>query len=268
MFSFCSKLTSLDLSNFDTSNVTNMSSMFHNCSKLTSLDVSNFDTSKVTSMYCMFDSCSSLTSLIMSGGLNSSVNVTDMFSSITTTGTFYYSDGDYSKVIAVLPSTWTAVDLDAKPSINGIEYDLQFDGTDLSTLSSDELPASGGVIYCTTSGSLDLGTISYMKIYAPNATSLTSDGRISVDNCNIVAPKATVYPNLALDSIIRCYELAYSGLYLSFTVYADVIFGASNCGYDKQVYYITAGSTNRKEPNACEPIQVSSFESDAYYINL
>ena len=48
-----SKATTLDLSNFDTSNVTNMYGMFWN-SQATTLDVSNFDTSKVTNMGSMF----------------------------------------------------------------------------------------------------------------------------------------------------------------------------------------------------------------------
>ena len=66
MFYNCSKLTSLDLSNFNTSNVTDMGSMFQFCSKLISLDLSNFDTSKVTDMSSMFAYCSSLISLDMS----------------------------------------------------------------------------------------------------------------------------------------------------------------------------------------------------------
>ena len=66
IFCSCVKLISLDVSNFDTSKVTNMDSMFSNCISLTSLDVSNFDTSKVTNMDSMFDSCSSLTSLDVS----------------------------------------------------------------------------------------------------------------------------------------------------------------------------------------------------------
>ena len=60
MFSGCSSLTSLNLSNFDTSNVTNMDSMFYRCSSLTSLDLSNFDTSKVTNMDSMLYNCSSI----------------------------------------------------------------------------------------------------------------------------------------------------------------------------------------------------------------
>ena len=37
MFSHCSSLTSLDLSNFNTNKVEDMSYMFYNCSSLTSL---------------------------------------------------------------------------------------------------------------------------------------------------------------------------------------------------------------------------------------
>ena len=76
MFKSCSKLTNLDVSKFNTSNVANMYSMFGDCSSLTSLDVSNFNTSKVTNMYYMFSSCSSLTSLDVSNFDTS--NVTDM----------------------------------------------------------------------------------------------------------------------------------------------------------------------------------------------
>ena len=67
MFHYCSSLTSLDLSNFNTSNVTDMNSMFSDCSALTSLDLSNFDTSKVTNITSFVNSCRSLTSLDLSG---------------------------------------------------------------------------------------------------------------------------------------------------------------------------------------------------------
>ena len=48
MFNDCSSLTSLDLSNFNTSQVTNMGYMFKYCSSLNSLDLSSFSMSKVT----------------------------------------------------------------------------------------------------------------------------------------------------------------------------------------------------------------------------
>ena len=76
MFGSCSSLTSLDLSNFNTSKVINMANMFESCSSLTSLDLSSFDTSQVSVIDKMFYSCSSLTSLDLSN-FNTS-NVIDM----------------------------------------------------------------------------------------------------------------------------------------------------------------------------------------------
>ena len=80
MFSRCRSLTNLDVSNFDTSKVTNMSGMFYECSSLTSLDVSNFDTSNVRNMSRMFYHCISLTSLDVSNFDTSKVTtIKDMF---------------------------------------------------------------------------------------------------------------------------------------------------------------------------------------------
>ena len=66
MFSACNSLTSLDLSNFNTTNVSYMNRMFSDCYNLTSLGLSNFDTSKVNDMSYMFGYCRSLTSLDLS----------------------------------------------------------------------------------------------------------------------------------------------------------------------------------------------------------
>ncbi len=65
MFSNCSQLTYLDLSNFNTSRVHYMNNMFYNCSSLKTLII-NFDTSRVNAMYSMFGLCTSLTSLNIS----------------------------------------------------------------------------------------------------------------------------------------------------------------------------------------------------------
>ena len=54
MFCDCSSLTSLNLSNFNTNNVTNMREMFRGCSSLTSLNLSNYNTNNVTDMRDMF----------------------------------------------------------------------------------------------------------------------------------------------------------------------------------------------------------------------
>ena len=54
MFNDCDHLVFIDSSEFNTSNVTNMNSMFSNCKKLASLDVSKWDVSSVTDMFNMF----------------------------------------------------------------------------------------------------------------------------------------------------------------------------------------------------------------------
>ena len=66
MFRMCSKLNKINISNFNTSNVTDMSSMFDGCRNLTSLDLSNFNTEKVTNMHDMFFDCYNLQSLNIS----------------------------------------------------------------------------------------------------------------------------------------------------------------------------------------------------------
>ena len=76
MFQHCNSLTSLELSGWNTSNVTDMSNMFYQCNSLTSLELSRWNTSNVTDMSNMFYQCNSLTSLELSGWNTS--NVTDM----------------------------------------------------------------------------------------------------------------------------------------------------------------------------------------------
>lgn len=66
MFSYSSNLTSLDLSSFNTSRVTSMQEMFRGCKNLTSIDVSNFDTSNVTDIGVMFSNCNNLTEIDLS----------------------------------------------------------------------------------------------------------------------------------------------------------------------------------------------------------
>ena len=63
MFANDKNLRSLDLSSFNTSNVTDMSKLFKSCSALTNLDVSSFNTAKVKDMSTMFNLCTSLTNL-------------------------------------------------------------------------------------------------------------------------------------------------------------------------------------------------------------
>ena len=99
MFGDCSGLTSLDLSGLDTSSVTNMEFMFNGCSGLTSLDLSDLDTSSVTDMGSMFDRCSGLTSLGVSGWNTSCVRyMGSMFSGCSGLTSLDLSGWNTSKV--------------------------------------------------------------------------------------------------------------------------------------------------------------------------
>ena len=61
MFDDCAKIIILNVSNFDTSKVTNMSYMFSMCDVLSDIKgLENFNTSQVTTMEDMFYGCDSL----------------------------------------------------------------------------------------------------------------------------------------------------------------------------------------------------------------
>lgn len=66
IFARCSSLSYLNISGWNTSNVTSMSNMFVLCGNLPSLDVSHFNTSNVKDMDYMFNTCESLVSLDVS----------------------------------------------------------------------------------------------------------------------------------------------------------------------------------------------------------
>ena len=99
MFAGMPSLTTLNLSNFDTSKVTRMNSMFEGVSRLTTLNLSNFDTSKVTNMEAMFGYMYGLTSLNISNFDTSQVtNMRDMFSNIRNLTSLSLTNFDTSKV--------------------------------------------------------------------------------------------------------------------------------------------------------------------------
>ena len=97
MFSFCRTLTTLNLNLFDTSKVTSMSGMFAICTSLTTLNLSSFDTSKVTNMSFMFQHCKSLTTLdLMSFDTRRVTTMSQMFDSCSLLATIYVVESDLS----------------------------------------------------------------------------------------------------------------------------------------------------------------------------
>ena len=99
MFYDMSNLTMLDLSSFNTSKVTDMSGMFAGLLNLTTLNVSHFDTSNVTNMDAMFYGMSSLTALNVSHFDTSNVtNMDAMFYGMSSLTSLNLSNFDTSQV--------------------------------------------------------------------------------------------------------------------------------------------------------------------------
>ena len=106
MFAYNSVLTSINFGNFNTSKVSRMESMFAYCYALRTLDLSSFDTASVTNMKWMFRGSSKLTTIVVdkfdTGKASTS---TDMFSNCSSlkggAGTKYSSsnvDKTYARI--------------------------------------------------------------------------------------------------------------------------------------------------------------------------
>ena len=171
MFRNCSSLTSLDLSGFNTSNVTNMRSMFMNCSSLTSLALSSFNTSKVTDMSYMFRKCSSLTSLDLSGF--NTLNVTNMefmFSFCISLTSLDVSGFNTSKVTEIYQmfrecSSLTSLDLSSfNTSKVTMMYNMFYGCSSLTSLDLSSFNTSNVTdmtsifVGCTSINNLDIST--------------------------------------------------------------------------------------------------------------
>ena len=116
MFYNCKALTSLDVTHFNTANVTNMGYMFYSCSSLTSLDVTHFNTAKVTDMRYMFSSCSSLTSLDVTNFNTANVaNMSYMFSgcsSLTSLDVTHFNTANVTNMSGMFYSCSSLTSLD------------------------------------------------------------------------------------------------------------------------------------------------------------
>ena len=151
MFSECSSLTSLDLSNFNTEKVTDMSWMFYNCSRLTSLDLSNFNTANVTNMTWMFDECSSLTSLDVS-----------KFNTENVTNMSYMFRGCSSLTSLDLSNFNTENVTDMHSMFNECEKLQTLDLSNINTANVTNMKSMFG--FCSSLTSLDLSNFNTEKV--------------------------------------------------------------------------------------------------------
>ena len=105
MFYRCASLISLDLSNFNSINVTNMENMFCGCHSLISLDLSSFNTQNVTNMCFMFSDCFSLISLDLSNfNINNLKYVDDIFNNCYSLITIDLSNFNLNKILNLCDS--------------------------------------------------------------------------------------------------------------------------------------------------------------------
>ena len=163
MFCGCDSLTSLDVSKFNTTNVTNMSYMFYDCRALTSLDL-NFNTSKVTDMSSMFTDCIGLTSLNVSRFDTSSVkSMSDMFNACNSLTSLDVSNFNTSNV-TTMQSMFDACK--GLTTLNVSNFKTS-NVTDMSSMFADCI----GLTSLNVS-SFDTSSVIYMSFMFKNCTAL------------------------------------------------------------------------------------------------
>ena len=178
LFSSLTKLTTIDTSVFDTTNVTDMYSMFYNCSSLTSLNVSSFNTSNVTSMRYMFYGCKNLTSLDVSNFNTSKVTMMNSM--------FYYCSG------------LTSLDLSSFNTSNVTNMSSMFDycktltSLDVSSFNTTKVTDMGYMFeYCSSLTSLNVSSFNTTKVTGMSSmfhccTSLTSLNVSGFSTSNVI----------------------------------------------------------------------------------
>ena len=93
MFYNCNNLISIDLSFFDSSNITNTNYMFSRCNNLLYINLSNFDGSKIKDMSYMFSHCSNLINIDLSSfNTKSLYNMSYMFYNCCNLSDINFSD--------------------------------------------------------------------------------------------------------------------------------------------------------------------------------
>ena len=263
MFNVCSSLTTV--SAFDTSKVNNMASMFYGCSSLTT--VPSFDTSKVTNMNSMFNECSSLTT-VPSFDTSNATNMSSIFrncSSLTTVPAF-----DTSKVTNMTNMFYGCSSLTTVPS---------FDTSNVTNMSSifrncsslTTVPAfdTSNVTNMTNMfyDCSSLTTVSELDMFKVSSASTMFGGCASLTNCflrnikiSLIVGSGTKYGHLlTLESLLfMIKELIDTGSKKTFTV------GTANLKKLSNIYVKTVEITDEmrtEDPNIDLKLPFETCES-------
>lgn len=202
MFNGMRNLTTLNLSDFNTSNVTNMGGMFFNMTNLTAFNFSNFDTSKVTDMGSMFYGMSSLTTLDLSNFNTSQVTIMGgMFFNMTNLTTLNLSNFDTSNVTDMRSmfngmTNLASLDISSFNTKNVENMSGMFsllrkiEHLDLSHFRTDKVTNMGSMFYQMTA----LKTINLSNFNTVNVTDMSSmfsmdDNLTELDLSSFATPK-------------------------------------------------------------------------------
>ena len=220
MFNGCEKLNTLDLSGFDTSEVTNMSSMFCGCKSLSELDLSKFNTGNVTEMGGMFFNCINLSTLNLSGfDTSKATNMSSMFLGCNSLSELDLSSFNTSNVTNMSSMFWGCNSLS--------ELDLSSFKTSNVTSMNSMFAA------CTNLSELDLSSFNTNNVINMNSmfVSCTNIKKIYVGNKWSI--DSVIYSN---NMFISCSKIEggagtkYNSAFVDKS-YAHVDGGTSNPGY-------------------------------------
>ena len=239
MFAY-SQATTLDVSNFDTSNVTNMRSMFSN-SQATTLDVSNFDTSNVTYMNIMFGNSQATTLDVSNFDTSNVTTMAQMFESSQAT-TLDVSNFDTSKVTSMGSmfqlSQATTLDLSNFNTTNVTNMSWMFyyskaTTLDVSNFDTSKVTNMGSMFVNSKATTLDLSNfntsnvtnMSYMFNTSTNLKTIYVGDKFNTNN-------VTSSANMFTDStkLVGGAGTKYNSSYVDKT-YARIDGGTSNPGY-------------------------------------
>ena len=237
MFERCNLLHSLDVSSFNTANVTDMSRMFMNCENVKSLETAGFSTAKVTDMSQMFSGCSALTQLDVSGFNTSKVTaMNDMFFKCYGLSALDVSGFNTSKVTNMYGmfsncSALTSLDVSGFSTSNVTDMRYMFRSTDsLTTLdvsgfNTSKVTDMYGMFNGSGVTSLDLSGFNMSKVTNIGGMFFDCHGLVNLDvsgwdttaikNMEYVFMKSAVLKELDLSSWdtsgVESYEAMFDG---------------------------------------------------------
>ncbi|EKZ4334397.1 BspA family leucine-rich repeat surface protein [Listeria monocytogenes] len=210
-------MTSLNASNLDTSQVTDMSNMFE-FNATTSLDVSNFDTSKVTNMYGMFCG-NAATSLDVSNFDTSNVtNMSNMFDASAATS-LDVSNFDTSNVTDMSAmfcgSAATSLDMSSFDTSNVTDmsamfYDSAVTSLDVSNFDTSSVMSMGEMFRESVMTSLDVSSFDTSKVTDMSAmfydSAVTSLDVSNFDTSSVTSMVAMFYGSAATSLDVSSFD--------------------------------------------------------------